>query len=58
MTDREIMLHRFSTQNIKRNITKCAEELGMDRDDYIAAVERGLKEERSTDGQRENNNPA
>lgn len=53
MTDREIMLHRFSTQNIKKNITKCAEELSMDREDYVNAVERGLKEENE---QRKNNN--
>lgn len=49
MTDREIMLHRFSTENIKKNITKCAEELGMDREDYVAAVEKGLNEENRKD---------
>lgn len=45
MTDREIMLHRFSRKNLKRSTGELAKYLGMSRREYEAAVKRGMDEE-------------
>ena len=45
MTDREIMLHRFSKSNLKKSTGELAKYLGMSRKDYEDAVRRGMKEE-------------
>lgn len=45
MTDKEIMLHRFSRDHIKKHTGILAEMLGMDRKEYEAAVKRGMDEE-------------
>ena len=45
MTDREVMLHRFSHDHIKKHTGLLAEMLGMSRQDYEAAVRRGMDEE-------------
>lgn len=45
MTDREIMLHRFSGKNIKKSTAVLAQSLGMTRVTYELAVKRGMEEE-------------
>lgn len=45
MTDKEIMYHRFSRNHIKKHTGFLAEMLGMSRQDYEAAVKRGMDEE-------------
>ena len=45
MTDREIMLHRFQHDHIKKHTGLLAEMLHMSRKDYEAAVKRGMDEE-------------
>ena len=45
MTDREIMLHRFQRDHIKKHTGVLAEMLHMSRKDYEAAVKRGMEEE-------------
>ena len=45
MTDKEIMLHRFAHNHIKKHTGILAEMLGMSRKDYEAAVQRGMEQE-------------
>jgi len=45
MTDKEVMYHRFSRDHIKKHTGILAEMLGMSRQDYEAAVKRGMAEE-------------
>lgn len=45
MTDREVMYHRFQSGHIKKHTGLLAEMLGMSRQDYEAAVIRGMAEE-------------
>ena len=45
MTDYELMLFRFNRKNIRKSTGAIAKELGMDREIFEEAVERGLKEE-------------
>ena len=45
MTDREIMIHRFSKENIGKSTGVLAKSLGMPRELYEQAVENAMKEE-------------
>lgn len=45
MTDRELMLHRFCRKNIRKTTAVLARELGLSKEEYEAAVQRGLNEE-------------
>ena len=47
MTDREIMLHRFSHNNIKRSTGVLASALGMSRKEYEEACRRAMKEDQN-----------
>lgn len=45
MTDREIMLHRFSRKNLRKSTSQLAEQLGMSKKDYEDACKRAMAEE-------------
>lgn len=45
MTDRELMLYRFNSKNIRKTTSKLARELGLDKKDFEDAVQRGLNED-------------
>lgn len=45
MTDREIMLHRFSKNNVRKSTGVLAQRLGIPRKEYEAACERAMAAE-------------
>lgn len=45
MTDKEIMFHRFSRKNIRKNTGLLAQMLGIPRKEYEAACRRAMDEE-------------
>ena len=45
MTDREILLHRFSHKNMKKSTGELAKYLGVPRKEYEAACERAMAAE-------------
>lgn len=45
MTDKEIMLHRFSRKNLKKSTGELAKYLGISRQEYEAACKRAMDQE-------------
>ena len=45
MTDKEIMIHRFSKHNLRKTTAYLAKSLGMTKQEYEDAVTRGMKQE-------------
>lgn len=45
MTDKEIMLHRFSRKNLRKSTGELAKYLGISRQEYEAACKRAMDRE-------------